>query len=156
MNNAKVSYTIVLCVLCMGAAASFAQDAAKPPESTAQPIPTLPTSLKGEMGGYNPQNYKVQSNPLQLQIASQSAEGKVSGAYSRSVRYWGTPENLCVQASNLPAEGTYDGEKLVLKVKGSQNSNTCEDYTITFVRGKEHYFERTLPNGWTAYLDPVK
>jgi hypothetical protein len=153
MKTAKVGYTIALCVLCAGVAVSFAQDPAKTPEGAAQPVPMLPKSFKGELIAVN-QSFRQVALVVELQINSLSADGRVTGAYSRAVRTR-SPETLCIYADNLPAEGTYDGENLVLKIKGSQNSHTCDDYTVTFVRGKEHYFERKIPTG-SSYLDPVK
>jgi hypothetical protein len=155
MKNAKVSYTIVLCVLCAGAGVSFAQDAAKSQAgATAEPTTSLPTSFKGEWIG-PADNFRQVSHVLELQITSQSPDGKVTGEYSRFVRAQGSPQTLCIKADHLPAEGTYDGKKLTIRVKGSQNSATCNDYTLTFVRGKDHYFERKIENG-SSYLDPVK
>jgi len=147
---------IVLVVLCMSALTSFAQDAAKPTEGAAQPVPALPTSFKGKFNGTAVTLQQVSTN-VELQITSQSAEGKVTGGYSRAVRYSSSPESLCIKADNLPAEGTYDGKKLVLRVKGSQNAAICKDYTLAFLRGTEHYFELKGADGtWSIYLDPVK
>jgi hypothetical protein len=154
MSKTQVSKALVVTVLCLGAAASFAQDAAKSPEGAAQPATALPTSFKGEWIG-PADNFRPVSHLLELQITSQSPDGKVTGEYSRSVRAQGSPQTLCIKADHLPAEGTYDGRRLVIKVKGSQNSATCNDYTLTFVRGKDHYFERKIESG-SSYLDPVK
>jgi hypothetical protein len=156
MKNCHVRKMIVLNVLYLGAVASFAQDGAKAPEGAAQPVPTLPTSFKGKLNGSTVSLQQVSTN-VELQIASQNAEGKVTGGYSRAVRYSSSPETLCIKADNLPAEGTYDGKKLVLKVKGSQNAAICKDYTLAFLRGTEHYFELKAADGsWSIYLDPVK
>lgn len=154
MKGARVSNALVVSVLCLGAAASFAQDAAKVPEGVGQPATALPANFKGEWTGVA-DNFRPVSHVLELQIISQTPDGKVTGAYSRFVRAQGSPLGLCFRADHLPAEGTYDGQRLVIKVKGSQNSATCNDYTPTFVRGKDHYFERKIENG-SSYLDPVK
>ena len=141
-------------LLFLGAAASFAQEAARVPGDAGQPAITLPANFAGEWTGVA-DNFRPVSHVLELQIASHTPDGKVTGAYSRFVRAQGSPLGLCFRADHLPAEGTYDGQKLVIKVKGSQNSPTCNDYTLTFVRGKDHYFERKIENG-SSYLDPVK
>ncbi len=151
MKGPRISKTLVLIVLSLGTAPSFAQDAAKVPEGAGQP---LPANFKGEWTGVA-DNYRPVSHVLELQIISQTPDGKVTGTYSRFVRAQGSPVSLCFRADHLPAEGTYDGQKLAIRVKGSQNSPTCNDYTLTFVRGKDHYFERKIENG-SSYLDPVK
>jgi len=154
MRRPHISDSLILGVLCLGAAVSFAQDAAKTDAAASQSAVTLPASFKGEAIGVS-STFQQFTNVLELQITSQSADGKVAGTYSRYMRVQSSPLNVCVKADNLPAEGTYDGQKLVIKVNGSQNSPTCNDYTLTFVRGKDHYFERKIENG-SAYLDPVK
>jgi hypothetical protein len=154
MKGVHASNALVLSVLCLEAAASFAQDAAKPSAGAAESATTLPASFKGEWTG-TADNFRPVSHVLELQITSQSPDGKVAGRYSRFVRAQGSPLSLCFRADHLPAEGTYDGQKLVIKVKGSQNSATCNDYTLTFVRGKDHFFERKMENA-ASYLDPVK
>jgi hypothetical protein len=50
--------------------------------------------------------------------------------------------------------GSYDGKQLAFTVKGSDNASECKDYTLTFTRGKDHYFERLMADGVsTMYLD---
>lgn len=154
MNGARVGDALALSLLCLGMAPSFAQEPAKAPEGVGQSATSLPANFKGEWTG-TADNFRPVSHVLEFQIASQTPEGKVTGAYSRFVRAQGSPLGLCFRADHLPAEGTYDGQKLVIRVKGSQNSPTCNDYTLTFVRGKDHYFERKIENG-SSYLDPVK
>ncbi len=153
MKNAHVRNALVLSVLYGAAATSFAQDAAKASAGAAESANTLPATFKGEWNG-TADNFRPVSHVLEVQITSQSPDGKVTGTYSRFVRAQGSPLSLCFRADHLPAEGTYDGQKLVLKVKASQTA-TCNDYTLTFVRGKDHYFERKIENG-SSYLDPVK
>ena len=154
MKHSLERRMIVFIVLYMSAVSSFAQDAAKSAAGSAQPASTLPTSFKGEWVG-PADNFRPVSHVLELQITSQSPDGKVVGEYTRFIRAQGSPQTLCIKADHLPAEGTYDGQKLVIKIKGSQNSATCNDYSLTFVRGKDHYFERKLESG-SSYLDPVK
>ena len=67
--------------------------------------------------------------------------GKVTRSYTRWIRHR-DPSGRCLAADDLPAEGTYDGKRLVLKIQGSRNSPICNDHTLTFFRGKEHYFHR--------------
>ena len=154
MKRSHVRAMIVLSALYLGAVASFAQDAAKPSESVAQSIPALPSRFTGLLIRVT-DGFQQVTNALELQITNQSADGKVSAAYSRAVRVQGNPVTLCLKADNLPGEGTYDGERLILKIKGSRNSSICDDYTLTFLRGKEHYFELKAADG-SSYLDPVK
>ena len=52
-------------------------------------------------------------------------------------------------------QGTYDGEKQVVTIKVSQNSSTCDDAEVTWLRGKEHFLERQV-GSTSFYLDPVK
>ena len=65
------------------------------------------------------------------------------------------PKTSASKADKLPMTGNYDGKKIVFTVKGSNNDPSCKDYTLTFFRGKDHYFEREAPDGsWKMYFDP--
>ncbi|MEO8302548.1 MAG: hypothetical protein ABI724_00350 [Betaproteobacteria bacterium] len=132
------------------------QAATEPSPANKADIPKLPVGFKGEVSGVNAKNFQY-SNTLELQIVSQDG-GKITGTYSRWMRIQNNPENLCTKADKLPMTGTYDGEKIVLAVKGSiNNPAVCNDYSVTLVRGKDHYFERKSPDGRNVwYLDPTK
>jgi len=131
---------------------SVAQEAAK---SQGQPIPPLPTKLTGAILSQTTQFVPL-SDGLELQISSQDSDGKVAGLFSRAVRYQ-NPGQQCMRADNMHSDGIYDGKKLVLTVRYSQSVSICNDVTLTFYRGKEHYFHTLAKDGsWSMYLDPVK
>lgn len=122
-------------------------------ESPAPPVPKLPKNLKGSLDMINPSMARHQSNSVELRIDTQEQD-KVTGAYTRHVQFVGSPANRCVGAFKLPFAGTYDGEKLTITVKYSNNGAMCEDRTMWFSRGKEHYFERQAEDGsWKIYFD---
>ena len=75
MKNASVSNALILGVLYLVAAASFAQEAAKPPAGVAESATTLPASFKGEWNG-TADNFRPVSHVLEIQITSQSPDGK--------------------------------------------------------------------------------
>ncbi len=167
MRTAKAILASLPCSLALAAGGLLAQQPQAPiapPQAAATEsspaskaaIPTLPTELKGETTGIDPRTLNSYSNTRELQITSQEG-GKITGTYTRWMRVPSAPAILCIKADKLPMTGTYDGEKIVLAVKGSLNNPVCTDYSVSFVRGKEHYFERKSPDGKTVwYLDPTK
>ena len=129
--------------------------AAEPSPASKADVPKLPAEFKGEVSGTNPRNVQY-SNTLELQILTQDG-GKFTGTYTRWMRVPNAPENQCVKADKLPMTGTYDGTTIVLAVKGSINNPICNDFSVTLLRGKDHYFERKTQDGRNVwYLDPTK
>jgi hypothetical protein len=116
----------------------------------------LPTNFKGEwIGIFNPQTQKQQAQAVEMHVSS-NENGRITGTYTRWVNFPGSPENLCWKADKLPLSGTYDGQRLAVTVKASNNSPACKDLSMTFTRGKDHYFERQATDGkWRMYLDPA-
>jgi len=123
-------------------------------KDTSGGIPKLPVALEGLFVMRNSATFKQQSNKMELQILTQGTDGKVTGTFTRWLQFPGSPEGLCNRADKLPMEGNYDGEKLVITVSASKNSPLCQDFTWTFLRGREHYLERKATDGnWYIYYD---
>jgi hypothetical protein len=134
---------------CLASGPSLAQNVPTVESSkTTDVVPSkLPASLKGYLTTRNPQNNQEISNKVEMQILSQDSDGKITGTFTRYVKFPGRIENRCVEADKLPMEGTYNGEKLVVTVKTSAKASFCQDTTLTFSRDKEHYLVRAGPDG---------
>ena len=154
MNGARVGNALALSLLCWEWLRLLPRSPRKVPKALANPQPrflrtsrangrALQTTLAGVARCWS---FRSRARPRRARLPAHTAD---SFALKEGLL------GLCFRADHLPAEGTYDGQRLVIKVKGSQNSPTCNDYTLTFVRGKDHYFERKIENG-SSYLDPVK
>jgi len=142
---------IAFIYLCATAAA--AQPAAT---STGEPIPALPAKLSGALEAMTTEA-KPMTDSLEVQITSQGPDGRVVALFTRHVRY-SNPNQQCMRAREVPADGTYDGKKLILNIRYSQSLAICNDETWIFFRGtKEHYFFTKAKDGrWSLYLDPVQ
>lgn len=81
------------------------------------------------------------SDPLEIEITSQTDSGRVEGKFSLYSQASGRPEVRCYDAQRLPMTGVFDGRALVIRVKQSAKSSLCEDFTWKLDRGQEHYLE---------------
>jgi hypothetical protein len=149
----KLLHGVVMGAFCLGASASLAQEPTKAP---AQPLPALPTKLTGAIDLMT-SDARQFTDGLEVQITSQEAGGRIGALFTRHVRYQ-NPNFQCIRARDVPADGTYDGKKLVLTVRLSQSLAICSDVIYTFFRGtKEHYFFTKGKDGsWSMYLDPIQ
>jgi hypothetical protein len=140
-------------IISLCATAAVAQPAAK---ATGEPIPALPAKLSGVLETRTTEGKPV-ADGLEVQIKSQEPDGRVVALFTRHVRY-SNPHQQCMRAREVPADGTYDGRKLILNIRYSQSLAVCNDATWTFFRGtKEHYFFTRATDGrWSMYLDPMQ
>lgn len=121
-------------------------------------VDKLPTHLKGWYRFTSSVDFKEYSQTTEFEIASQEDDGTVTGFFSMARPRWGSsPDAMCFGADKLPMTARYDGQKITLSIKGSQNGPGCRDYTRMFERGKDHYFERKAnDNSWYWYYDAAE
>jgi len=130
-----------------------------PSDATAQPaISKLPARLNGRYRFTSSVDFNQYSQTTELEIATQDDGGNITGFFTVALPRWGTsPEAMCYGANRLPMTGRYDGKRIDLSIKGSQNGPGCQDFKRMFLRGKDHYFERKAnDDSWYYYYDAAE
>jgi hypothetical protein len=143
-------------------AATTIQPAAASPSSTTKlQIAKLPANFEGRWERTFP-NLQIISNMTKFTITSQDETGKILGTFTS----WSYGSFRCSTVINVPMEGEYDGETLIVRAK--PNEPGCDVWRLTLKPGVSHMFEwKSSEKGdtlgrpdvagvGTAYYDAVK
>src|SRR5438093_12961274 len=91
------------------AAATIQPAAAAPSSTTKPPITKLPATFEGRWERTLPSLQTI-SNMTKFTVISQDENGKIIGTFTS----WGVGSSRCSTVINVPMEGEYDGETLII------------------------------------------